>query len=127
MAQQTRVTPANFFSNAAAQEAGFSGQFWLDAYNRYLDAVQQDPSPSFDKWEAERTVRVPFQQSHVDVLVRPQPEGREFSVLRFTVFPASDDPEPPQLDRWYWHGNDRNETIPPVLPEGALLDHLNRW
>ena len=43
MAQETRITSADFFWNAAAQEAGFSGQFWLDAYNCYLDAVQRDP------------------------------------------------------------------------------------
>ena len=47
MAQETHIIPADFFWNAAAQEAGFSGQFWLDAYNCYLDAVQRDPSPSF--------------------------------------------------------------------------------
>ena len=94
MAQETHITPADFFWNAAAQEAGFSGQFWLDAYNRYLDAVQRDPSQSFDKWEVERTFRVPFESGHVDVLVRMQPDGREYCALRFTVFPAGDGPDP---------------------------------
>ena len=28
MGQETRIAPADFFWNAAAQEAGFSGQFW---------------------------------------------------------------------------------------------------
>lgn len=126
MDQQTSTTPADFFWNAAAQEAGFSVQFWLDAYNCYLDEVQRDTSPSFEKWEVERTVRVPFGPGHVDVLVRMQPEGREHSALRFTVFPAGDGAEPRQFDRWYWHGDDEKE-IPPVLGEGVLLDHLNRW
>ena len=34
MAQETRITVADFFCNTAAHEAGFSGQFWLDTYNR---------------------------------------------------------------------------------------------
>jgi hypothetical protein len=126
MAQETRITPADFFWNAAAQEAGFSGQFWLDAYNCYLDAVQRDPSPSFAIWEVERTVRVPFESGHVDVLVRMQPEGREHCTLRFTVFPAGDGPDPRQLDRWYFYGDEEKET-PPILGEGALLDYMNRW
>ena len=127
--QQTRITPADFFWNTAAQEAGFSVQFWLDAYNRYLDEVQRDPSPSFDIWEVERTVRVPFGPGHVDVLVRLQPEGREHSTLRFTVFPAADGPDPRQFNRWYWYEHEENEgkEIPPILGEGALLDHVNRW
>jgi hypothetical protein len=126
MAQETHITPADFFWNAAAQEAGFSGQFWLDAYNRYLDAVQRDPSQSFDKWEVERTFRVPFESGHVDVLVRMQPDGREHCALRFTVFPAGDGPDPRQLDRWYFYGDEEKET-PPILGEGALLDYMNRW
>ena len=126
MAQQTRITTADFFWNTAAQESGFSGQFWLDAYNRYLEAVQLDPSPSFDIWEVERTLRVPFEGGHVDVLVRAQPDGREYSVLRFTAFPASDGPEPYQIERWYWFEDNEKET-PPALGEAALLDHRNRW
>ena len=126
MAQQTRITPADFFSNAAAQEAGFSGQFWLDAYNRYLDAVQRDLSPSLTKWEVARTVRVPFEDDHVDVLVRIQPEAREHCALRFTVFPASDGHDPRRMDRWYFHGGKEKE-IPPILGEGALLDYAHRW
>jgi hypothetical protein len=126
MAQETRITSADFFWNAAAQEAGFSGQFWLDAYKRYLDALQRDPSPSFDIWEVERTVRVPSESGHVDVLVRIQPEGREHCALRFTVFPAGDGPDPPRLERWYFHGDEEKET-PPILGEGALLDYMNRW
>ena len=126
MAQQTGIRPDDFFWNAAAQEAGFSGQFWLDAYNLYLDAVERDPSPSFDIWEVERTLRVPFRDGQVDVLVRAQPEGREYAVLRFTVFPAGDGAEPQHIDRWYWHG-EGEEGIPVVLGEGALLDYVNRW
>ena len=126
MIRQMRITPDDFFWNAAAQAAGFFGPFWLEAYHRYLDAVQRDPCPSADKWDVERTVRVPLRHGHVDVLVRTQPEGREYCVLRFTVFPASEEPEPRQLDRWYWYGEDETETLP-ILGEGALLDERNRW
>ena len=126
MTQETVVTPADFFGNAAAQEAGFSGQFWLDAYNRYLDEVQADPSRSFDKWEVARTVRVPFGQGQVDVLVRTQPEPREYGILRFTVFPAADGPQPRQIARSYWYGDNAKDT-PPVLAEGALLDYSIPW
>ena len=126
MAQETRRTVADFFWNTAAHEAGFSGQFWLDTYNRYLDAVQRDPSPSFAKWEVARTVRVPFESGHVDVLVRIEPEAREHGALRFTVFPAGDGRDPRQMDRWYFYGDEEKET-PPILGEGALLDYMRRW
>ena len=130
MGQETRITPADFFWNAAAQEAGFSGQFWLDAYNRYRDAVQRDLSQSsdvsFDAWEVERTVRVPFESGHFDVLVRMQPDGREFCALRFTVFPPSDGPDPRQMKRWYFYGDEEKET-PPILGECVLLDYMHRW
>ena len=126
MAQQTRITVADFFCNTAAHEAGFSGQFWLDTYNRYLDAMRRDPSPSLAKWEVERTVRVPFQGGHVDVLVRMEPEGREYASLRFTVFPAGDGPDPRRMKRWYFHRNEEKE-MPPILGEGGLLDYMNRW
>ena len=126
MAQEMRITVADFFWNTAAHEAGLSGQFWLDTHNRYLDAVQRDPSPSLDKWEAAYTVRVPFESGQVDVLVRIDPEAREYGTLRFTVFPAGDGPDPRQMDRWYFYGDKEKET-PPILGEGALLDYLNRW
>ena len=126
MTQQTSITSASFFLNAAAQEAGLSGQFWLDAYNGYLEAMRNDPSPSLPAWEVERTVRVPFGDSQVDVLVREQPEGQEHSVLRFTAFPAGNGTDPREFDRWYFYGDGENE-IPPVLGEAALLDHNNRW
>ena len=126
MTQQTDITSADFFRNAAAQEAGLSGQFWLDVYNGYLEAMRNELYSSPGAWEVERTVRVLFEGSHVDVLVREQPEGREHSVLRFTAFPAGNGSEPREFDRWYFYGDGGNE-IPPVLGEAALLDHSNRW
>ena len=126
MVEQTDITAGDFFWNAAAQGAGFSGPFWVEAYERYVRAVEQDPSPSLDKWDVARTVRVPFRQGGVDVLVRTQPDGREFSVLRFTAFPDDGAPEPRQVDRGYWYEGDRKETRP-VLGEAVLPDAVNRW
>lgn len=127
MVEQTRITAADFFWNAAAQDAGFSSSFWVEAYQLFVDAVEQDPSPSLDgRWHTARTVRVPFQQGQVDVLIRTQPESREHLVLRFTAFPASDGPEPRQLGRGYWYQGDGQETRP-VLGEAVLPDTWNRW
>ena len=127
MVEQTSITAADFFWNAAAQDAGFSGEFWVEAYQRYLDAVEQDPSRSLEeRWHTPRTVRVPFRQGHVEVLIRTQPDGREYCALRFTAFPAGDGPEPRQLGRWYWHQGDGQETRP-VLGEAVLPDAVNRW
>lgn len=127
MVQDLHITSGDFFWNAAARDAGFTEQFWHEAYNLYLDAVDRDPSPSFDKFDVERTLRVPFRQSQVDVLVRVHPDAREYRVLRFTVFPTADDePEPRQVSRWYWHEGPEQETRT-ALGEGALLDSSHRW
>ena len=54
--------------------------------------MQRDLSSSsyvyFYAWEVVRTVRGPFDSGHFDVLVRLQPDGREYCALRFTLFPA---------------------------------------
>ena len=100
--------------------------FWLEVYQLYLDALEQDPLPHLRKLGFPRTVRVPFRQGHVDVPVRTQPEGGEHCALRFTVFAASDEPEPGQINRWCWYGEDAKENRP-VLGEGVLLDEVDRW
>ena len=122
MARKFPITAADFFSNPPAQEAGFTGEFWHRAYNLYLKEVNRDPSRSLDKFDVPRTIRVSHGQGEIDVMVRMEPESREHGALRFTAFPASDGPEPRQVDRWY----EPDETRP-VLGEGALLDAMNRW
>ena len=127
MVRKAAGTPGNFFSNPAAREAGFTDHFWHQAYERYLDAVSRDPSPSLERFDVARTVRLPFGQGYVDVLVRVHPEPREFRVMRFTVFPAADGgPEPRQVSRWYWREGPEQETRT-ALGEGALLDSSHRW
>ena len=125
---QHQITPADFFCNSSAIEAGFTGGFWFQAYQAYQDAVTRDPSRSLEKFDYERTVRLPFRGGYVDVLIRVHPEPREYRVFRFTAFPASDGPEPRQIKRWYWSGyGDEEKEDRPVLGEGALLDESDRW
>ena len=99
MSKRISITPSSFFSNAAATEHGFTDEFWYRVYRLYLEAVARDPDPSFDKHEVERTISVPFREGRVDVLVRCQPEPREYM----------------------------RDASRPVLGEGALLDAYNRW
>ena len=122
MVQRPAITPGHFFSNPAAREAGLTEQFWYQAYQLYLDEVNRDPSPSLDKFFIERTIQAPFGQNFVDVLVRMQPEANEYCSLRFTVFPAGEEPEVRQVSRWYFSDETR-----PVLGEGVLLDANSPW
>ena len=122
MVELPPITPSDFFSDAAAREAGFTDQFWYRAYILYLDELARDPSRSFAKYDIERTLRIPFQRGYVDVLVRAQPEPREERVLRFTAFPAGDEPGIRRVSRVY-----RYEETRPVLGEAALLDAGWRW
>ena len=45
MVQRPPITPDHFFSNPAAREAGFTEQFWYQAYQLFLDEANRDPSP----------------------------------------------------------------------------------
>ena len=124
MDSQFDITPRDFFSNAAAREAGFTEEFWYQAYRMYLDEAGRDPDRSLDKFDRPRTVRMPFDQGYVDVMARVQPEPREYRIVRFTAFPADGEggSEVHQISRWYSRYEER-----PVLGEGALLDDNIRW
>ena len=54
------------------------------------------------------------------MLVRNQPDAREYQELRFTAFAVGEDGQ--QIPRWYWHTEDRT-----VLGEAILVDYVNRW
>ncbi len=122
MVQRSAITPNHFFSNPTAQEAGFNERFWYQTYRLFLDEVNRDPNPSLDKFFIARTIRAPFKQNFVDVLVRMQPEPGEYSSLRFTAFPAGEEREVHQVSRWYSSDETR-----PVLGEGVLLDANFPW
>ncbi len=122
MIETPPITSFDFFINAAARKAGLSDQFWNHAYTLYLEEVDRDPSGSFEKYDIERTIRVPFRHGHIDVLARPQPESREERIMRLTAFPAGDEQEVRQVSRGYR----RNESRP-ILGEAALLDAGQRW
>ncbi len=118
------ATPRDFFSNAAAREAGLTEHFWHQAYLLYLEEADRDPGRSLEKYDIPRTVRVPWGQGHVDVMARVQPEPREYRIVRFTAFPAGGEPgaEVHQVSRWH-----HREEARPVLGGGALLDENARW
>ena len=118
------VTNCDFFINAAALEAGLTQQFWHQAYLQFLrDAESDTTTAGFEMYDIARIVRISFHQKHIDVLVRCQPEPREYRIIRLTAFPAGDERQAPQLPRSYRHlGESRT-----VLGEAALLDAGQRW
>ena len=125
MVNRHTKTSQDFFSNAAARDAGFTEQFWYQAYQLYLDEAAQDPDPAWDiKLTRPRSIRMPFRAGYVDVIVRAQPESREWVIMRFTAFPADgeDGPDAGQSGWWYPHDEKRSP-----LGEGALLDTNMRW
>ena len=68
-------------------------------------------------------LRVPSKGGPVDVLVRCQPEPREYLILRFTAFSAGPGPQVHQLS-----GDFRSDgESRPVLGEAALLDARHSW
>ena len=121
MVEREPITSNDIFSNAAAREAGFTDQFWFAAYNGWLDAIKSSASP-FIAMEEPHTVRLPYVHGHADVLVRTEPDGREFYSIRFTAFPAEDAPTPRQISRWYFDDESRT-----ALGEAVLLDANFRW
>ena len=125
MVNRQTITSQDFFSNAAARNAGFTEQFWYQAYQLYRDEAARNPDPALDiKYTRPRSIRMPFKGGYVDVIVRAQPESREYVIMRFTAFPADgeDGPNADRIGWWYVHNEQR-----PVLGEGAFLDENARW
>lgn len=122
MTERPPITAAAFFTSSASREAGLTDEFWFRAYTLYKEELNSVAGASFDIFEMARTVRVPFDRGHADVLVRSQPEPREARILRFTAFAAGDEAEVRQVDRLYWLDEDR-----PVLGEAVLPDDNIRW
>ncbi len=125
MVHRQTTTSQDFFSNAAARNAGFTEQFWYQAYQLYQHEAAQDPDPAWDiKLTRPRSIRMPFREGYVDVVVRAQPETREYVIMRFTAFPADgeDGPDADQSGSWYVHNEKR-----PALGEGTLFDVNARW
>lgn len=83
-------------------------------------ALANDPDVYMDKIQRARTIRIPFREGSVDVLVRCHPRPYEQLVMRFTAFHAADGDEFQEISRWYWYDGPRE-----VLGEAALLDASN--
>ncbi len=122
MVEREPIKADDFFSNAAGRETGFTDQFWFAAYTEWLKAIQSDPDATFDTIHDPRTFRLPYGDSYADVLVRTQPDGREYFSMRFTAFPAEDAPIARQVSRWYFYDESRTP-----LGEAVLLDANFRW
>ena len=122
MTESRSIPPASFVTNAAARAYGFTDEFWLEVYTRYEEVLVNDPDISLSKIERARTIRMPFREGSVDVLVRCQPRPYEELVMRFTAFSVADGDEFKEISRWYWYDGPRE-----VLGEAALLDASNRW
>ena len=123
MLERPPISSGDFFSNAAAREIGFTDQFWFDVYAQWLEAIRNDPTMDMEVvLFGPRTFRMPFRDGAVDVLVRGQPDGREYYAIRFTAFPAADAVQPPQIERWYQDTETRA-----VLGEAVLLDVNFPW
>lgn len=86
MFRNPRATPRDFFSDPAAQEAGFTAQFWHQAYHQACDEAQRDPDRSSDKYDRPRSIRMPFKEGQVNVIVRAQPESRDWRIVRLTAY-----------------------------------------
>ena len=125
MVHRQTLTSQDFFSNAAARDAGFTEQFWFQTYRIYLDEAARDPDPALDtKYTRPRSIRMPFKGGLVDVIVRAQPDSREYVIMRFTAFPADGEDGPDAgLSGWWYVYNEKR----PALGEGALLDENGRW
>ena len=124
MDSRPKITPKDFFSNAAAWEAGFTGHFRHQVYQLYLEAVERDLDQSIEALYWPYNIRMPFKQGHIDVVVRTQPEPREHPVHRFTAFPAAGESETQAfpVERWHFPHEQR-----PVLGEGAMLSGIFKW
>ena len=118
------VTRCDFFINADAREAGLTRQFWYQAYLQFLKDTESDTTaPGFEMYDIARTVRIPFHQKHIDVLVRCQPDPREYRIYRLTAFAAGDDRQPLDVSGAYEQLLEGRA----VLGEAALLDSGRRW
>ena len=122
MTQATTLSPSDIFTNSTARAAELTDEFWFDAYHRWQDAVQNSPESFFRALDDPHTFRMPFPNGHADVLVRTQPEGREYYSIRMTAFPADDRNPPTQVERWHQDTETR-----PTLGEAVILDANLRW
>lgn len=124
MAAYRQTPKRDFLTNSDARQAGMDEDFWQTAYDAYLDAAERDPRASFDKFDLPRAVQLPFNEGLIEVIVRVQPDPREYRIIRLTAFQArtEDIQDPDRADRWNVH----RETRTP-LGEAALLDENFPW
>ena len=124
MPETESATRHDFFINDGAREAGLTQRFWHQAYLQFLKDTESDTTtPGFEMYDIARTIRVPFGQRHFEVLVRCQPDPREYRIYRLTAFTAGDDRQPLDVSGAYEQLLEGRA----VLGEAALLDSGRRW
>ena len=124
MPESESETRHDFFINDGAREAGLTQRFWHQAYIRFLQEAESNTSiPVFHRYDIARTVRVPFGQGRFDVLVRCQPDPREYRIYRLTAFAADRERQPLEVSGAY----DQLMEGRAVLVEAVLLDSGRRW
>ncbi len=88
----------DFFFSDGAREAGLTQRFWHQAYLMFIKLAEESTSmPAFDIYDIARIVRVRFGQGHLNVLVRCQPDPREYRIYRLTAFASKNATNWPRL------------------------------
>ena len=117
-------TRHDFFINDSAREAGLTQRFWNQAYLMFLKEAEGDTSvPVFDRYDIARTIRVPFGQGYLNVLVRCQPDPREYRIYRLTAFATGGERQPLEVSEAY----DQLREDRAALVEAVLLGSNRRW
>ena len=123
MADESIIKEADFFTNDAGREAGFTANFWLSCYDDLWDWVNEQAAA--DKpfgVECEGTLlRKAFGAGFVDVFARVS-DVRDVRCARFTVFPPVEDDLRSTRKLRDWR---RNGLEP--LGEGVLADAGLPW
>ncbi len=119
MSTPYRFTSDDIFTNSTARDAGFDEAFWLQAFDGFQEAINRQPGGFLNNFDSPYTVRVPFRQGEVDVIVRVNDRPADTVILRFTAFQT----ESSQDDRL----DERYERTRPRRPEAALLDYNSPW
>ena len=86
MSTPSRFTANDIFTNSEARDAGFTEAFWLQALAGFQEEVNRQPGGFFNNFDSLYTVRVPFHQGEIDVIVRVQDRPGQTVILRFTAF-----------------------------------------
>ena len=124
MSTPSRFTSDDIFTNSEARDAGFTEAFWLQALAGFHETVNPQPDGFLNNFEGPYTVRVPFHQGEVDVIVRVNDRPADTIILRFTAF-QTESSQDDRLDKDTGEPGPDDRT-PPCWTTTAHGDHLPR-